>query len=84
MVFNIIVIICLLISGLWFGIFGGRLLWQKGYVEKLREGKWKDKSNVPEEVGYRVDKYVMGGKYLGAGVLLTGAGLVLIYIILVR
>ena len=28
-------------SGLYFAIFGARLLFEKGYIEKLHEGMWK-------------------------------------------
>ena len=55
--------ILLFIFGIYFTIFGIRLLLQKGFVERLRKGMWKseeDKKYMTEKEGYVSDKYMTG------------------------
>ena len=55
--------VLLLILGLFFIIFGLKLLLQKGFVERLRKGLWKseeDERFMSEKESYYIDKYVMG------------------------
>jgi len=58
-------------AGLYFAIFGARLLFEKGYVEKLREGRWKPSTNnlLSGKDSYRYDKFVTGFRYLIVGVM---------------
>lgn len=60
----------LFIAGVYFTVFGSRLLFQKGFVEKLREGIWKEKNDHwPEKEGYNYDKYIRGISFLAAGLI---------------
>lgn len=68
----------LLIAGLGFVIFGFRVLFEKGYVEKLRQGIWKsvgDDNPIQGRQGYTYDKYWRGGRYLMLGLLFLGAAI---------
>ncbi len=77
--------IALLIVGLYLAIFGFRVVFQKGYVEKLQKGIWK--SDTDEEIfskksGYFYDKYARGLKFLIVGLIFTSSaiyGLLKIY-----
>ena len=61
------------ISGIGLFIFGFRLLFQKGFVEKRRQGIWKpDNKEWSGKEGYFVDKYIRGLSYLVVGLLLLG------------
>lgn len=57
----------LLVAGVYFTVFGAKLLFQKGYVERLREGIW---NNSDGKLGYNYDKYGRGLRYLLTGLIL--------------
>ncbi|GEM_PF-5784801 len=69
--------VLLICAGLWFTIFGLRLLFQKGYVEKLREGIWKPRVKLfsSERRGYNYDKYSTGIKNTILGLIFLVAGI---------
>lgn len=58
------------VIGLGMTIFGVRILLQKGFVERLREGMWKDDSDLfPERSGFYFEKYGRGGYILATGII---------------
>jgi len=68
----------LMSTGVIFVIFGVRLLFQKGYVEKQREGIWKPEKDdfLSKESSYYYDKYVRGIRSLLVGLLFIIFGIV--------
>ena len=51
----------LFVSGVYFFLFGARLLFEKGFVEKLQQGRWKRWSRTNDDgYGYFYDRYAMG------------------------
>lgn len=65
--------VLLLILGSFLTILGLRLLLQKGFVERLREGLWKseeDEKFMSEKESYYIDKYIMGIYAFIAGLLM--------------
>lgn len=72
-------LIILLLAGLFFTIFGFKLLFQSGFAERLRRGIWKAKNDefFSSRGGFVYDKYIRGLKYLICG--LIALGLVVYY-----
>ena len=73
------------IVGLCFGVFGFRLLFQKGFVEKLREGRWKPGKKLKlfsEKEGYMYDKYTRGIGTLILGLMFLAFSVFSIYTLL--
>ncbi len=68
----------LLSVGIVFVIFGVKLLFQKGYVEKQRKVLWKSEKDdfLSEESSYYYDKYVRGIRSLLVGLVLIIFGIV--------
>jgi hypothetical protein len=59
-----------LIIGVFLLQFGLRLLFQKGFVERLQEGRWKDNSGLFSEKGLHFyNKYTMGVNGIIVGIL---------------
>ena len=54
--------IVFLIAGIYSTVFGFRVLFQKGFVEKLREHGWREGNNslFTKKEGYLYDKHVRG------------------------
>lgn len=69
-------LIALIIFGLYFTVFGLKLLFKRGFVEKLRTGIWKSgelsEKNFPGKSGYHYDKYGRGVESLVMGLLALG------------
>jgi hypothetical protein len=63
----------MLCIGLYLATLGFRVVFQKGYVEKLRRHRWRDDNVPPSKLAesYRIDKYVRGIIYLIMGLVLT-------------
>ncbi len=62
----------MLLVGILFSVFGFRVVFQKGYVEKLQKGCWKEDEGSPY-VGkewYNYAKYVRGLRFLFSGLVL--------------
>lgn len=59
-------------------VFGLRLLFQKGYVEKLREGTWKphEKDLLSVKESYHYDRYVRGIKFFVGGLIFIVFGII--------
>jgi hypothetical protein len=76
--------IAMFIFGSYFTIFGLKLLFKAGFVEKLREGMWKpgelSKKNFPENSGYNYDKYVRGIQYFLSGLLFLGLSIYILFL----
>ena len=66
--------IFLILGGTLFAVFGGRILFENGYVERLLETDWESKSG-PSTSDYNYSKFMRGGAYLTVGLMLFTAGL---------
>ncbi|HLD53326.1 MAG TPA: hypothetical protein VJA82_08480 [Sediminibacterium sp.] len=66
----------ILVFGVYFTVFGLKLLFKQGFVEKLRKGIWKSgelsEKNFPGKSGYNYDKYGTGIYSLIMGLLALG------------
>ena len=69
--------IIILIGGVWFMVFGFRLLFQKGYVEKLREGIWKEEKDsvFAGKKGYNIYRYGRGLNCFISGLIFVGVAI---------
>ncbi len=62
--------IVLLVAGLGLQVFGLKVLFQRGFVERLRKGIWKDESGLFSDAeGYVFDRYVTGMFLVVAGLI---------------
>lgn len=63
--------IILFFFGIYLTIFGARILFQKGFLEKLMKGDWKSKDDRwTEREHYIYGKYGRGISYFGSGLIL--------------
>ena len=63
--------ILLLIIGIWFTFFGARVLFGKGFIEKLQAGDWKEKSGTwTEKEVYKYNK-TRGIRFFGSGLIIV-------------
>ena len=61
------------VGGVCFTVFGGRILFEDGYVEKLQNSAWKSlNERMAGKEGYMYDKYARGVRYFVSGLILTG------------
>jgi hypothetical protein len=76
--------IALFVFGIYFTIFGFRVVFQPGYVEKLRMGIWKpsetSKKLFPGKSGYHYDKYTTGIGCLVVGLMFLGFSIYVLFI----
>ncbi len=81
MILDIILPILLLLAGLRFIVFGFKLLFRRGFVEKLREGPWKpdaDDKVWSSKEGYFADKYIRGIRYFLPGLIMVVSAIYLL------
>lgn len=66
-------LIALLITGLYGMVFGSRLLWERGFVEKMQKESWKEKNPYwTEKERYNYNKYNRGISMLISGIMFVG------------
>lgn len=71
--------IFIVVGGTYLTAFGARILFQKGFVETLRQNLWRsDNEEWFGKHGYIFDKYGRGLRYFLSGIVLTILGLLVL------